>query len=132
MVIFVVFWIFVDNKKHILRGGPRSWKHDSEITGDPKGPLQHYVSQLFGRVLRPQTLRCRLGGPALFPASKGQKNRNQKLSGITLISYQKSIDDSFRKKNSAQLGKKRMLEYGIIGILENFWPITWQNLNIFK
>ena len=59
----------------------------------PKRTL--YVSRLFGRVLRPQTLMCWRGGHAHFPASRGQTNRNPKLSSITLISHQQSIDNSF-------------------------------------
>ena len=30
------------------------------------------------------------------------------------------------------MAKKRMHIYGIIGILENFWPITWPNLIFFN
>ena len=88
-----------------------------------------YVGQLFGQVLRHPTLRCRRGGHALFPASKGPKNRNQKLSSITNIDSLPAIDRflKFPQKISAQLAKKRMPIYEIIGI---FRELLAHNYNL--
>ena len=50
--------------------GLKSWKHDFEITGDPK---VHQLGQLFGRVLRPQTHKGTCGVTPLFRAQKSIK-----------------------------------------------------------
>ena len=85
------------------------WKHDFEIKRDPKSPPS---GSNFDRVLRPQTLRDR----AIFWATKKSKIANKAQAGICILSSQ---------------AKKRMPLYGIICISENFWPITWPNINIF-
>ena len=56
-----------------IRGvqGLKVWEHNFKITSDPKGPE---VSQLFGRVLGPQTLRRRRGCHTHFPIKKGPRN----------------------------------------------------------
>ena len=53
-----------------LRGGvqgQKSWKHDFEITGDPKGPPS---GSTFGRVLSPQTNRGTCGVTTFFSPQK--------------------------------------------------------------
>ena len=59
--------------------GQISWKHDFEITGDPKGP----VGQLFGGVLRPQTHMGTCGAAPLFRAKKSKMaNKAQKMAEL--------------------------------------------------
>ena len=63
--------------------GPKSWKHDFEITGDPK---VHPVGQLFGGVLRPQTHMGTCGAAPLFRAKKSKMaNKAQNRYLLTLI-----------------------------------------------
>ena len=87
----------------------------------------HNVGQRFGRVFRPQAPVWR---SRPFSRQERPKNRNWKLSAITLISHQQSIDNSFLSshKKFSPIGQticwvmteKRMLIYGIIGIFRDF------------
>ena len=84
--------------------GQKVWGQDFEITSEPKRPQR---GPTFWSGLGPQTLRRGSGCHTHFPAKKGPKNRNRKLSDITLISYQQSIDNNFLSSH-----KKVRLSYG--------------------
>ena len=76
---------YVPNKFSLGGGefqGQKSWKHDFEITGDPKCPPG---GSTFGRVLRP------LWGNALC---QDPKNRKLQIRPKTEIFQYQSIDDS--------------------------------------
>ena len=92
------------------------------------------MGQLFDRVLRPKTVRRRRGGRAHFPAKKGPKNRNRKLSATKLILHQQSMDKSLLRSHKKfqpdwlKMAKKCMPIYGIIVIFGDFLAYLRPNL----